>query len=125
MLKNKLKAMNGFSMIEVLVAVAIMVTIGIALLSALGTSSKILRITDSSETARDLAVAQMEHIKSSSFDFGNYGVDTDLFNSGNGYSANIAVVSLNTEGSLQKITVSVFQGGGSTPVYTLTDYKMR
>jgi prepilin-type N-terminal cleavage/methylation domain-containing protein len=125
MFKSKLKSMKGFSLVEVLVAVAIMVTVGVALLSALGTSSKILRITDSSETARDLAVAQIEHIKSEPYNVSSYSVDPDLFTVQSGYSATIAVTSLQPDGSIQRITVSVFQGSSSTPVYTLEGYRMR
>jgi Tfp pilus assembly protein PilV len=120
-----LKGQKGISLIEVIVAIAIMATVGIALLSALGTTSKVLIKTDSSETARDLSVAQMEHIKSLPFNVSTYDVDSSIFTSGSGCSANITVDSLKTDGSLQKITISVTRGGGSIPVYTLVGYRMR
>jgi len=58
------KGHSGFSLVEVLIAVALLSIIGISLLSSLGTSSKALMTIDERETAKNIAEAAMEHIKS-------------------------------------------------------------
>jgi prepilin-type N-terminal cleavage/methylation domain-containing protein len=59
-----MKSQKGFGLIEVLISVAIIATAGIAFLGGLTISTKILTQTDTSETSRDLAVTQMEFVKS-------------------------------------------------------------
>jgi prepilin-type N-terminal cleavage/methylation domain-containing protein len=59
-----MKSQKGFGLIEVLVSMAIIVTAGVAFLGGLTISTKILTQTDTSETSRDLAIAQIEYIKS-------------------------------------------------------------
>jgi prepilin-type N-terminal cleavage/methylation domain-containing protein len=59
-----MKSEKGFGLIEVLVAIAILATAGVAFLGGLTVSTKILIKTDTRETARDLAIAQMEYVKS-------------------------------------------------------------
>jgi prepilin-type N-terminal cleavage/methylation domain-containing protein len=119
------KSQRGFSLIEILVTLALISSLGVSLLAGLATSSVILNKTDLTETAKDLAVAQMEEIKSSPFNVSSYDEDSSLFTPESGYSANITVDSLNMDGNLQKITISVLKAGYSSPVYTLTDYRMR
>jgi prepilin-type N-terminal cleavage/methylation domain-containing protein len=116
---------KGFSLIEVLISLAILALLGVAFLTALSGASKILLKTDTSETARDLAVAQMERLKSEPYNLRTYNVDSSLFTATNGYSANISVNSVKPDGSLQKITITVFQGTVATPAYVLTNYKAR
>ncbi len=124
-MKIHFKNQKGFSLVEVIIAVAIMSIIGVALFMSLGGASKILMKTDTAETARDLAVTQMERIKNAPYDLNSYVKDSALFNSTSGYDATIAVVSLKPDGSLQKITISVLWGGSASPSYVLTGYKMR
>jgi prepilin-type N-terminal cleavage/methylation domain-containing protein len=122
-LKMKRKSQKGFSLIEVLIATALLAILGVAILGALGSASKILISTDSSENAKDLAVAQMELIKSAAYN-STYNVDSSsLFTAASGYSANITVQALKPDSSLQKVTISVFQAGKG--VYTLSDYRTR
>jgi prepilin-type N-terminal cleavage/methylation domain-containing protein len=63
LLKCKFRAMHGFSLVEVLVAVSILSLIGTGLFSALGGASRVLLHADIRESARDLAEAQMEYIQ--------------------------------------------------------------
>jgi prepilin-type N-terminal cleavage/methylation domain-containing protein len=121
-LKIKRKSQKGFSLIEVLIATALLAILSVAILGALGSASKILISTDTSETAKDLAVAQMERIKSAPYN-STYTIDSSLFPTASGYSANITVQPVKPDSSLQKVTISVFQAGNS--VYTLTDYRTR
>jgi len=61
---------KGFSLIEVIIATAIISIIGIGLLSALGASSKIALKTNIHETARNMAEAQMEYIQNQPYSTG-------------------------------------------------------
>jgi prepilin-type N-terminal cleavage/methylation domain-containing protein len=63
MLKNKNKSMKGFTLVEVLVALALLSIIGTGFLGVLGSASKVLLKSDFRETSRDLAQAQMEYIQ--------------------------------------------------------------
>ena len=63
-MKINFKSQKGFTLVEVLVAVALLAVTGVGLLSALGGASKVLLKADIRETARDLAQAQMEYVQS-------------------------------------------------------------
>ena len=54
---------KGFTLIEVLVAVALLGLISVALIVALATASKVLIIADEQTTAESLARSQIEYIK--------------------------------------------------------------
>ncbi len=60
MIKNE----KGFSLIEVLIALALLGIIAVAFLTALSTASKALFIADERTTAESLARSQMEYVKS-------------------------------------------------------------
>jgi prepilin-type N-terminal cleavage/methylation domain-containing protein len=114
---------KGFSLIEILVSVAIMATIGVAMLAAMSTSSKVLIRTDSYETARDLAVSQMEYVKQLAWNDSAYAKDSSIIPTG--YDAAINVETLQTENAnstLQKITVIVTRDGSE--VTRLQDYRV-
>jgi type II secretory pathway pseudopilin PulG len=118
-----MRSRKGITLIEVLVAVAILATIGVALLAAMSTSSKIVIKTDSYETARDLAVAQMEYVKQSAWNDSAYAKDSAIIPAG--YDAAINVESLQSENAnstLQKITVTITRDG--TEVTSLQDYRV-
>jgi prepilin-type N-terminal cleavage/methylation domain-containing protein len=68
MLKNKLRSMPGFTLIEVIVAVALLAVVGIGLLATLGDATKVLSKADVRESARNLAEAQMEYIQNCPYD---------------------------------------------------------
>jgi prepilin-type N-terminal cleavage/methylation domain-containing protein len=59
---------RGFTLIEVLIALALMGTIAIAVLSALSTASMALITADSHATAESLARSQMEFVKNQDYD---------------------------------------------------------
>ena len=62
-----MRSEKGFTLVEVIVAVALLAIIGIGLLSGLTGASTVLLKADTRETARDLAQAQMEYIQSQTY----------------------------------------------------------
>lgn len=66
MRKNKLNSMSGFTLIEVLISVAILAIVGVAVLTALTGATKARFQTDVRTTAVSLADTTMETIKGAS-----------------------------------------------------------
>ena len=62
-----LKKQNGFSTVEVLLAIALLGVVAVAYLSALSTSSKALMLADEQATAESLSRAQLEYIKNQGY----------------------------------------------------------
>ena len=58
-----MKDQKGFSLIEVVIAVALLGIIAVGFLGALGTASKALLTADERETAKNLAESQMEYVQ--------------------------------------------------------------
>jgi prepilin-type N-terminal cleavage/methylation domain-containing protein len=67
-MKTKFETQKGFSLIEILISIAILSLISVAFFSSLEFSSRALTTTDERETAKNIAEAQMEHIKSLTYD---------------------------------------------------------
>ncbi len=125
---------RGFTMIEVVIAIALIGLIGVAVLSALSTASMALIIADERATAESLARSQMEYIKdnnNSPYDNVNDPPEysPDLGAVPDGYDIDIEAVRLDPEGDgteddddgIQKITVTVSRDGEVK--VTLEDYK--
>jgi prepilin-type N-terminal cleavage/methylation domain-containing protein len=140
---------RGFTLIEVVIAIALIGLIGVAVLSALSTASLALIIADQRATAESLARSQMEYIKDNSattYD-GNLTIGHPLYPSlapsilplpPNYSSVNTTAVRLdpNEDGAsnddgIQQITVTVTYKvvGGDNIVrerqYVLVDYKRK
>jgi len=62
-----IKNERGFSIVEVLVALALLGIIAIAFLGAMATASKAIFIADERTTAESLARSQMEYVKSQDY----------------------------------------------------------
>ena len=58
---------RGFTLLEVLIAIALIGIVAVAILGALSTSSKVLSIADERTTAESLARRQIEYIKSQGY----------------------------------------------------------
>ncbi len=110
---------TGFSLIEVLVATAILAIFVVVLVSALGTASRALIVNDSRQTAKNIAESQMEFIKRAPYSFA-YSPPAPAESN---FSSSISVTTLPGKGSnIQKITISVMFSGDAA--YTLEGYKV-
>ena len=120
---------RGFSMIEVVIAIALIGVIAVAILSSFSTASMALIIADERATAESLARSQMEYVKNSPYDdVYPPGYSPDLGAVPDGYDIDIEAVRLDPEGDgtgdddgIQKITVIVSRDGEVK--VTLEDYK--
>ena len=100
-----MKNERGFTLIGVVIALALVGIIGVAFLGSLGNASRALFIADAHATSNNLAESQLEYIKNQPY------ADTydpaPIPSEYNGFSAVIDVESLEEDGNIQKITVTV------------------
>ena len=59
----RMKNEKGFTLLETLVGIAILAVVGIGLVAGLGTTFKMLSITNDRQHAKTLAQAQMEYVQ--------------------------------------------------------------
>lgn len=85
---------KGITLIEVIIALAILGIIGLAFLGALSTASKAVFITDERATAESLARTEMEHIKSQDYiDYSKPGHDEyEIITPPSGYTVELEVI---------------------------------
>ena len=121
---------RGFTMIEVVIAIALIGLIAVAVMSALATASIALIIADERATAESLARSQMEYVKNSPYDDANDPPEysPDLASVPGGYYIDIEAVRLDPYGDgtdeddgIQKITVTVSRD--DKVIVTLEGYK--
>ena len=102
---------SGVTLIEAVVALAILGTIGVTFLSGLATTSKAAFIADEQATAESLAQSQMEWVKNAGYSYNATAYSSAPIPSSKdyiNYSVTIAAESLhNPDGGIQKITVTV------------------
>jgi prepilin-type N-terminal cleavage/methylation domain-containing protein len=124
-LNQRFSLNHGFTLVEVLVAMALLVIIGTAFLSSLGTASKALLLTDIKQTARNIAEMQMEDIKSQGWRLAYPAVtdDPDVAAQYPGFDVYITADEFPRPGdtNLQKIIVTVRHDGQD--VYSVVSYK--
>lgn len=117
---------SGQTLLEMLVALAILGIIAVAFLSGVATSSKGVYIADEQATAESLARSQMEWAKNASYSYNGTGYSIapipatrDYTN----YSANITAEPLNDpDDGIQKITVTIIHS--DKEVFKLEGYKV-
>ena len=122
---------GGFTILEALLALALVGIILVGILGALGTSSRATLIDDEQTTADNLAESQLEHVRDQAYDStGNPPQYSLIGGIPQGYSIGLVSTRLDPEGDgagdddgLQKVVVTV-QHRNST-VATLAAYKVR
>lgn len=123
---------KGFTLIEVIIALAFLGIIAVAFLGALFTASDALVTADSQATAESLARSQMEHVKTQAYDSINnppqYTLLTDI---PDGYDIEIVAERLDPQedgfdddDGIQKITVRIYFYDEDNPILELEDYKV-
>jgi len=129
-----LQGQRGFTLLEVVVAVAILGLIGAGLLNALDTNAKATRTLDEKVTATNLASAHIEAIKALPYatSYPNagdnitvpfqYSVDIDTECSSDGTTFGACTGSDNE--TFQKIIVRVSREGGK-PVLSICTYRTK
>jgi type II secretory pathway pseudopilin PulG len=109
---------KGDSLVEVLVAVAIIAIVFTVFLAALSTGSLSVKVVHERVTAENIARSQLEHVKETGFITGtDHYTPTAI--SHPGYSATIAATTIYT--GVQLITITVYHNG---PVFTIGNYKV-
>ncbi len=128
--RNSIGDERGFSLLEVLLAMALAGILSVAVPSALSTANKTTIITNEHTIAEGLARSQMDYMQNQTYDSANdppvYGV---LSNLPTGYSITQTTARLDPKGDgtatddgLQQITVTVRRG--ANVAYTLVDFKV-
>lgn len=133
---------RGFSLIEVLIALALLGIIAVAFLGGLFTASKAILIADERTTAESLARSQMEYVKNRDYEYGaspSYEqVDVEALPTHPGYFISVDAPPINPDTGevltnpgddvgIQKIIITVKQGteaGTAEEVITLEGYKV-
>ena len=113
---------KGTTLIEVLIAIAILGMIAVPFLTALSTSSRALIIADERTTAESLIRSEIEYVRSQEYDAtGNY---TDIADADVPVGYNVSLSNFtNLEDGLQKITITVERDG--EVVLITSTYKAR
>ncbi|MBI2829988.1 MAG: type II secretion system protein [Chloroflexi bacterium] len=116
----------GTTLIEVLVALVIIGTVGITFIGGVGLTSRATFITDEVSTAKSLAQSQMEKAKTATYVYGATEYLPGDLPGGkdyNNYSVSIAATPLrNPDDGIQKIAVTVMYSGRD--VVRFEDYKV-
>jgi len=113
-----MKSERGFSLVEVVIAIALLGIVGVAFLGGLSTASKAIFIADERATAESLARTQMEYVRNQPYDADtthNPPQYSKIPNIPAGYDIDVSAVRLDPKGDgttnddgIQKITVKVY-----------------
>ena len=109
---------KGVTLLETVLALALMGIIGVAFLSGLGTTSNARALAEEQVTAKILAETQMESIKKQAYTDNYTPISLDGYTN---YSANITAV--DHYYNLQKITVTISHH--AEEVFTLETFKVK
>jgi len=117
-LKKLNRNQKGLTLIEVLIAIAILGMIAVPFLTALSTSSRALIIADERTTAESLVRTEMEYVKNSTYNSTFSYQDSHYA----GYSVNVTGVPIPDKQNITVITVQVYHG--AKLVLTTSTYKV-
>ena len=114
-----MKSEAGTSLLETLVALALLGIVGVAFLGGLATSSSSRTVADEHASARILAESQIENLKEQEylFSYSPIPIPADY----PGYSANVIIDNMRNS-KIQKITVTIMHHGEN--ITTLESYKV-
>lgn len=123
---RKRRGQRGVSLVETMVALAVLAAVGVTFLSGLATTSKAVVLTDEQATAESLAWTQMEAVKQALYvsEATTYAgelipANKDYLN----YSVTITAQPLHSpDDGIQKIRVTVRRSG--TAIVTVEGYKV-
>ncbi len=115
---KKFRSQKGISLLETVIAVAILSTIAVAFLSALATTSSARATNEERTSAKILAEGIIENIKTEDYSPTYEATVPPEFP---GYTANVNIGG-ERNGNIQKITVSIFHKGHE--VLSLESYKV-
>jgi type II secretion system protein I len=116
------KSQKGVTLVEVVIAMAILGILAVAFLGAINNSTETLITVDERETARNLAESQMEYVKELGYapTYSPATIPSEYV----GFTVNIATDEItNRDDDIQKITVTVQHR--SKDVATLVAYKSK
>ena len=114
---------RGFNLLENVIAIGVIAIVGVGLVTGLGTTFKMLSITNDRQHAKTLAEAQMEYVQKLPYQLTEYTANASILSKYQGYSvAPIVPQPLPSPGdaNIQKITITVTHPFGQV---TLVDYK--
>ena len=117
----KMKSEKGFSLIETLVALALLGTIGVSFFNGLVTTSTARVDADEKVSSKILAEILMEDVKKQSYNLSanyTYAIPDGF----PGYTANLTVENIRNT-FLQKLTFTIYHKDDDT--FTLESYKSR
>ena len=117
-----MKKQKGFAFIEVVISLAILGIVAVGFLGGITTASRGLLITDERETAKNLAEAQMEYVKNLLYS-SSYLPSPDILEEYDGYEVSIVTTSVQEDGNIQKITITV-DHDSKEGIITLENYKV-
>jgi prepilin-type N-terminal cleavage/methylation domain-containing protein len=116
---------KGFSLIEVLIALALLGLVAVAFLVGIATASRALIVADEQATAESLARSQMEYVKNCNYEYGASPSYEQDFESPThpGYFISVDADPLeNPDKGIQEIIVTVSHD--VSEVIRLEDYKV-
>ncbi len=122
-LRGRVQDERGLGLIESMVAVAVLGTAVVAFVTALSTGSTAVRECEYETIAQRLAQAELENIKSYTYNPEATTYSTDDVDTPEGYSISVAVSSIpDTDTDIQKITVAISLDGDD--ILTVESYKV-